>query len=120
MVILWSRATRAASAVGTLLAVSLPSVSAMMVLRRHGRAREQVDAEADRIAQRGARAGHADLHLLHQPAAELQVGGERDEAVGRIAEHHDADPVALALGEELVEHLLHRGEAVDLGCRRDR
>ena len=73
---------------------------------------EERDAEPHGIAEGGARARHAHLSLVEQLPAKLEVGGEGGLHEGRIAEYHQADPVALAFDQEIIEDLLDDRKAI--------
>ena len=74
---------------------------------------QALGCQRNRVADRGGAAGQADHAvaelLLHAGAIE----GQRGQGEGALAEHHQPDPVAGAAFEEICQHRLGRGQAVD-------
>ncbi|MNN23498.1 hypothetical protein D3C81_1368980 [compost metagenome] len=68
---------------------------------------EQLDAEADGIAQRRAGAGHAGHHVRDQRSHQRVVQREGGERVRGVAEDDQADAVAGAVGDEIPYYLAH-------------
>ena len=65
-----------------------------------------------------SRAGHPHLRLVEQGPERLQVLGERRLYERRRPEEDQPDAIALPVCQEVVQHLLHGGETVDLLARR--
>ena len=74
---------------------------------------EEPDAQADRVADHRVRAGHAGPGLVEKGAAGAEVARERRLEVGPVSEDDEAQPVALAARDEVLEHELHRLEPVE-------
>ena len=82
-------------------------------LRRGFAALEQLDAQPDGIAEGCAGSCHPNGGLVEQLAAKIQIGHERHLQERRRAEDDQTDPVPLAPGEKLSQHLLDGRQPVD-------
>src|SRR5580700_8733462 len=72
---------------------------------------ELLDGEANGIADHGLRTSHAGVGLAEDLKAGVVIERERCDGISGLSKHNQADTVALALADEVADHLLYRVDA---------
>ena len=80
----------------------------------HLAAFKQGDAETDGVAKGSAWAGHANGGLFEQHPTGVEVLGKGHLDEGCVAKDDQADTIAFAAGQKIIEDLLDRGQTINL------